>query len=203
MEVINKPVIKTDEDLLAKKVFYESINIIGGLKKLIEYKNLTWLPSLAESSYVIVLNKEFYLSSEEIAEKLGLSKQTVKNILSADENEVKKFLEGEVEKVDEHKAGGIAKLAYKAVKEKNDLYLDDKEVEFIKTELKKLHKEWAIYVLMNLKGVKFPVDKETLLERLKNIVIEDKKIEDLVEKINFPLQKPSDVLHEIKKALES
>ncbi len=202
MEIIDKPIVKVDEDYLARRVFYESINIIGGLKKLIDYRNLTWLPSLAEASYVVVLSKEFFYSVEQIAEKLGLSKNTVKNILSSDENEVKSFLEGKIEKVDEHKAGGIAKLAYKAVKEKKDLYLSDEEVDFLKSELKKLHKEWAIYVLINLKGTKFPIDKETFLSKLNDIIIEDFSVKEISEYMSFPLNKPSEVLHQIKVALE-
>ncbi|HHF58864.1 MAG TPA: KaiC associated regulatory domain-containing protein, partial [Thermoplasmatales archaeon] len=35
MEVINAPVKDIDIDALAEQVFYESINILGGLRKLI------------------------------------------------------------------------------------------------------------------------------------------------------------------------
>ena len=116
MEVI-KPV--NGEELinsLAKKVFMECIEMLGGLKKLVEYRHLTWLPSLAEAAYVVVMKNEGLMNNMQIAEKLGITKQTVENILRADEEEVKKFLQGDVEKVDEHKAGGLAKLAYKKIK---------------------------------------------------------------------------------------
>ena len=118
MEIIRAPIKKLDADSLAEKVFQESIRILGGLKKLLEYRNLTWLPSLAEAAYVIILKNEMLKTSKEIAKELGITEQTVKNILNADEKEVEKFLKGEIEKIDEHKAGGIAKLAYKKVKNK-------------------------------------------------------------------------------------
>jgi len=118
MEIIRAPIKKLDADSLAEKVFQESIRILGGLKKLLEYRNLTWLPSLAEAAYVIILKNEMLKTSKEIAKELGITEQTVKNILNADEKEVEKFLKGEIEKIDEHKAGGIAKLAYKKVKGK-------------------------------------------------------------------------------------
>jgi len=116
MKVISSPPKDSNVDALAEKVFLECIKIIGGLRKLVEYRNLTWLPSLAEASYVVVMKEELMKTSREIAENLGITEQTVKNILSADEEEIKKYLEGEIEKVDEHKAGGIAKLAYRNIK---------------------------------------------------------------------------------------
>ena len=116
-EVINKPSTDKSPDKLAEKVFFECINILGGLKKMIDYRNLTWLPALAEASYVIVLKEELMKTSKEIAQYLGITPQTVRNILSSNEEEVEKFLKGEIDKINEHKAGGIAKLAYKKVKE--------------------------------------------------------------------------------------
>lgn len=119
MKVIKEPITKENVDELAEKVFHECINILGGLKKLMEYRNLTWLPSLAEASYVVVLKEELMKTNREIAETLGITEQTVRNILQADEEEVKRYIGGETEKVDEHKAGGIAKLAYKNIKRKS------------------------------------------------------------------------------------
>lgn len=112
MEIIN--VRKYDVDKIAKQVFDEAINLLGGLRKIMEYKNLTWLPSLAEASYVIVLKNESLLTSREIAEELGLSIQAVNNILRAEEiNEVNI---NELKEVSSHKAGSIVKLAYKRIK---------------------------------------------------------------------------------------
>jgi len=125
MEIIAKPK-GGNVDKMAEKVFLECLNILGGLKKLIEYRNLTWLPSLAESSYVIVLKNEAFKTYAEIARELGITEQTAKNIATADEAKVKKYLEGELEKPNEHIAGGIAKLAYNKLKREGRL--DEEEV---------------------------------------------------------------------------
>ena len=121
MEVIAKPK-GGDIDKMAEKVFFESIRQLGGLKKLIEYRNLTWLPSLAEAAYVVVLKNEAMKTYKEIAQELGITEQTVKNIATADEEEVIKYIEGEIEeRPKEHIAGGLAKLAYKKLKEEGKL----------------------------------------------------------------------------------
>lgn len=120
----------------------------------------------------------------------------MKNILQADEELVEKYIKGELEKVDEHKAGGIAKLAYKRVKNERGIFIREEEMEVLGVE-------WAIKVLMRLRGTDFPVDKETLKSKLKGIVIKGKSINDIVEKMQFPLKSPSEVLHQIKINLSS
>ena len=108
MEVIAKS-IGMNVDKMAEKVFLESINLLGGLRKLIEYRNLTWLPSLAESAYVVVLKNEALKTYREIAKELGISEQTARNISTADEEKVREYIEGKLEeKPSEHIAGGIA-----------------------------------------------------------------------------------------------
>ncbi len=109
-----------DIDMLAEEVFMEALKLVGGLRSLIQYRNLTWLPSLAEAAYVMVLKNESMLTNNEIAEKLGITANTVRNILSADEEEVDRYLRGEIENTSEHIAGGIAKLAYRRIREKTD-----------------------------------------------------------------------------------
>ena len=194
MEVINTAVKEIDVDALAEQVFYESINILGGLRKLIEYRNLTWLPSLAEAAYAVVMKEELMKPHKEIAFDLGLTPQTVQNILRADAQEVEKFIKGEIEKVDEHKAGGIAKLAYERVKK-------DKRITMKEKELEVLGVDWAIKVLTRLRGTDFPLDKEQLLERLKGVVIKDKPFEEIVNEIKFPVNTPAEVLKEIKRVI--
>ncbi len=115
VEVVDKP-INQSTDELAQKIFYKSIDLLGGLFNLAKYRNLTWLPTLAESAYVIAMHKESALTSKQIAEKLGLSTQTVTNILRAKEIDQIEALE-ENEKIQTHKAGSIAKLAYKKILE--------------------------------------------------------------------------------------
>jgi hypothetical protein len=114
MEVI-KPRKTKDIDKMAEKVFLKGIELIGGLKRLMEYRNLTWLPSLAEASYVVVLRNEAMKTYSEISKELGITEQTVKNIANADEKEVERYLEGDSE-IKSHIAGGIAKLAYRELK---------------------------------------------------------------------------------------
>ena len=115
-ETISTPKGSKSIDELAEKVFMESIKVAGGLKKLIEYRNLTWLSSLAEAAYVVVLKNEALKTNKQISEILGITENTVRNILSADEVKAKEFLEGKIEEFNEHKAGAIAKLAYKNIK---------------------------------------------------------------------------------------
>ena len=155
-EIITKPK-GGNIDKIAEKVFWEAIKILGGLKKLIEYRNLTWLPSLAEAAYVVVLKNEAMKTNSEIAETLGITENTVKNILSANEEDVKKYIEGEFEeRPKEHIAGGIAKLAYNKLKKEGRL--DTEEIELKKEEMEVLDVDWAVHVLAKIRGLDFPVD---------------------------------------------
>lgn len=106
-------------DELAMKVFLKALDIAGGPRKLIEHRNLTWVPSLIEASYAIVLHNEQKKTAAQIAQFLGITEQTARNILRADEEAVKKKIEevGDDEEIRAHVAGGLAKLAYKEIKE--------------------------------------------------------------------------------------
>ncbi len=205
MEVIGKPVVDfaKEVDLMAKRVFLEAVNIAGGFRKLILYRNLTWVPSLIEAAYVIVLNKEFGKTPEQIAEFLGITKETVKRILSADEEKVKEFLEGKVEQVDEHKAGGLAKLAYRRLKERGELKTTEISEETV--EQAKLHLPefaWPLIVLHAVRGLDFPVGKEELKKVFSSIdlTINGKKIEDLLNYLEYPIKSPADLLKKLKEA---
>ncbi len=200
MEVIAKPK-GGNIDKMAEKVFFESIKMLGGLKKLIEYRNLTWLPSLAEAAYVIVLKNEAFKTYKEIAKELGITEQTAKNIATADEEEVKRYIEGELEeRPKEHIAGGIAKLAYKKLKEEGRL--DEEEVEIKHDEIEVLGIDWAVHVLTRIKGLDFPVERDQLMERLRGLVIKGKKAEEILEKLEYPIKTPAELLHKIKVHLE-
>ncbi len=196
MEIIARPK-GGNIDRMAERVFHESINILGGLKKLIEYRNLTWLPSLAEAAYVVVMRNEAFKTYAEIARELGITEQTVKNIATADEEEVKKYLAGELEeRPREHVAGGIAKLAYRKLKEEGRL--DEDEVVLRREEIEVLDIDWAVHVLARIKGLDFPVNRDQLEERLKEMVIKGKKIEEILDKIEYPVKSPAELLHKIK-----
>ncbi len=200
MEVIAKPK-GGNIDRMAEKVFFESIRLLGGLKKLIEYRNLTWLPSLAEAAYVIVLKNEAFKTYKEIAKELGITEQTAKNIATADEQEVKMYIEGELEeRPKEHIAGGIAKLAYKKLKEEGRL--DEEEVEIKHDEIEVLGIDWAVHVLTRIKGLDFPVEKDQLMDRLGGLVIKGKKAEEILDRLEYPIKSPAELLHKIKVHLE-
>lgn len=82
---LSKPVVSESEiEHLVTRVFFKAIELLGGLNKLIEFRTLTWLPSLARAAYAIVLKEEYMKTYEEIAERVGLTKNTVRNILRAD-----------------------------------------------------------------------------------------------------------------------
>ncbi len=201
MEIIAKPKGGANVDKMAEKVFWEAIKLLGGLKKLVEYRNLTWLPSLAEAAYVLVLKNEAFKTYREIAEYLGITEQTVKNIATADEEVVRKYLEGELEeRPKEHVAGGIAKLAYRKLKEEKRL--EEQEVEIYHDEIEALGIDWAIHVLARIRGTHFPIEKDELKERLSGIIVKGKNIEEILEKIEYPVKSPAELLHKIKVAAE-
>lgn len=199
MEVIGKPVNERNIDAVAERIFHESIRILGGLKNLVEYRNLTWLPSLAEAAYVIALKNESIKTNREIAEYLGITEQTVKNILSADEDRVMEYLKGE-SREKEHVAGGIAKLAYRAIKEHRDNL--EERMEIMEESARSLGVDWAVHVLSNIKGLNFPVGKEDLLERLKGYQIRGKPIEDILDSLEYPVKSPAELLHAIREAIK-
>ncbi len=198
MEVIGKAK-GGNIDRIAERIFHESIRILGGLKNLVEYRNLTWLPSLAEAAYVIALKNEAIKTSREIAEYLGVTEQTVKKILSADENKVLERLRGESEEK-EHIAGGLAKLAYRAIKEKRDNV--EERVEIMEESARSLGVDWAVHVLSNIKGLDFPItEKEPLLQRLRGYKIKEKNIEEILNSLEYPIANPAELLHKIRQKI--
>jgi probable regulatory domain-containing protein len=84
LNVINPEINEADLEALVTKVFLKSIDLVGGLKQLALYRTLTWLPSLARAAFVIVLKEEYLKTDLEIAEYVGLTRNTVRNILKAD-----------------------------------------------------------------------------------------------------------------------
>jgi len=113
--------VKGSIDDAARKVFDRAIDVVGGLRKLIEHRNLTWLPSLAEAAYVIVLKEMGGKTARAIAEELGITEATVRNISSSEPDAVERYLKGELPEVSEHIAGGLAKLAFEQLKEEGNI----------------------------------------------------------------------------------
>ncbi|MEO2068117.1 MAG: bacterio-opsin activator [Desulfurobacteriaceae bacterium] len=197
---------EVDYDSLALRVFLKALEIIGGPRKIFEYRNLTWIPSLMEAAYAVVLKEEAFKTDEEIAEFIGITKQTVKNMLSADPDIVLKKLSGELEskEIKVHTAGGLAKLAYKEVKEGRDFV--PFVISLCETYVSKLLGiAWPVEVLTAIKGMDFPIEedkKEMLKERLSGINVKGTSAVSLVEKMEFPIKNPADLLHKLKEAAE-
>ncbi len=199
-----KPVESESEiDAKAMRIFLKTIEILGGPRKLVEHRNLTWLPSLMAASYALVYHKERNYTLEQIASILGITKQTVQHILGADPEIAKMRLEEISKESDEkkktHIAGALAKLAYEEILAGNDEI--NLSIEITKRAAKSLGADWAFHILSRLKGTDFPVEKETLLQKLSGMIIKDKKIEDVLDKIEYPIKTPAELLHKIREAL--
>ncbi|NPA76898.1 MAG: bacterio-opsin activator [Candidatus Diapherotrites archaeon] len=198
--VLDEPVIRESVDDQAFKVFIKSLEILGGPRKLVEYRNLTWVPSLMAASYAVVLHDKGK-TAEEIAEFLGMTKQTVKRMLSADPEEVMAKLRGEVMETDEHTAGGIAKEAWRRIKAGEDINIAFSTAQ---RTVEAIGPAWAVLVLTKIRGVDFPITEPSiLLERLKGIEINGKPVEEIIAKIEYPVRSPAELLHKMKKAAES
>jgi probable regulatory domain-containing protein len=212
---------EVDYDALALRVFLKALELIGGPRALFEYRNLTWVPSLMEAAYAVVLKNEAMKTDDEIAEFIGITKQTVRNMLSADPELVMAKLQGELEskEVKVHTAGGLAKKAYEEVKSGNDYiaFISSVCEEYVKKPMEAVESGqpaqtcpdiglvWPVYVLKAIKGMDFPVeesDKEELKERLKGIKVKDKQAEELVDKIEFPIKSPADLLHKLANSVK-
>ncbi|NPA53559.1 MAG: bacterio-opsin activator [Aquificae bacterium] len=203
----------TDHDLehLVSRVFFKAIDLLGGLHKLAEYRALTWLPALARASFVIVLREEYLKTEEEIAKILGIAKSTVRNILRADPQlalykiqHIDELTKEEKKQLKVHTAGGIAKLAYKFVKEGEEAQvLLEYCRELSAKAVQACDAPWAYIVLKNIKGLKYPVTSpEPLKEKLAGLTIKGIPAEEVVENISYPIKNPAQLLHEIKEYLE-
>ncbi|ADY73210.1 putative regulatory domain-containing [Desulfurobacterium thermolithotrophum DSM 11699] len=197
---------EVDYDTLALRVFLKALEIIGGPRKLFEYRNLTWIPSLMEAAYAVVLKEEGFKTEDEIAEFIGITKQTVRNILSADPEVVLLKLQGELEAKDVkvHTAGGLAKLAYQEVKAGRD-YIPF-VISVCETYVSKLLGiAWPVEVLTAIKGMDFPVDetkKDELKSKLVGIRIKDYSAPEVIDRIEFPIKSPADLLHKLSEAVK-
>ncbi len=202
--VIEVSPIKEDYDKVALKVFMKSLEVLGGPKKLIEYRNLTWLPSLMIASYAIVLRELAHWSTDLIASYLGSTKQTIKKILEADPDLVMKKIHKEIEakEVKEHTAGGIAKIAWNEIKSGRE------EISFMIDISKQAIESiggptWAIETLVKIKGLDFPIeDSKVLEERLKGIKVLGKDLRELVKELEYPIKNPAELLKKLSRKIK-
>jgi len=199
---------------LVERVFFKSIDLLGGLKKLAEYRTLTWLPSLARAAFAIVLREEYLKSEDEIAEYVGLTRNTVRNILRADPDAAMykilhfdELSEEEKKEMKVHTAGGVAKLAYRLVKEGQD---SQTLLDFCHTMAKEAleaascESPWAYLVLKHTKGIGYPItDSQRLAHFLKGLEIKGVSGEEVAGGLAYPIKTPAQLLKEIKEYLQS
>ena len=175
----------------ALRVFLKALDLVGGPRKVLQYRNLTWIPSLLEASYAVVLSLDFGKTAEEIAEELGITVQTVRNLLRADPKKVKEKLRDEVQKkeVKVHTAGGMAKWAYEEVnsgRESESLFLST--IEQI-SEIFGIR--WPLQVLKRVSKEDFPIERARLRELLGGISFDgdqEKILDRLPEKVESPIE---------------
>ncbi len=196
---------------LVNRVFFKSIELLGGLNKLAEFRTLTWLPSLARASFVVILKEEYMKSDEEIAYKVGLTKNTVRNILRADPELALQKIKAMEELVDEeakalkvHTAGGIAKLAYKEIKEGREAQTLLQFCSTVAEDLvRSLDIPWAYLVLRKTKGIKYPITSpDSLKEKLGDISIKGIPVDEILQNLQYPIKTPAVLIHEIKEYLK-
>ncbi len=182
-----------ERDEYVFRMLVEAMRILGGPRKLVHMRNLTWIPSLIRASYALLLRDAGY-TYEAIAEKLGSTKATVQKMLSADPEAVLKKIQSEDEvEIDDHVAGGIAKLAYKAMRRK----LSEEEISMVSETAKVLGVDWAVETMTMIKGLDFPVDKADLLSRLGGIKIFNVPIGEILDNLSYPIRSPAELVKEI------
>jgi probable regulatory domain-containing protein len=203
MVLTPRPVEERDLEATVLRVFLKVIDLVGGPKALAEKKRLTWAGSLMTAAYVIVLAHEGMKGEEAIAKELGLSSTAVRQILRADpEAALKRIQEmGEGEALRTHVAGGLAKAAYRAIRQGQE----EPRVlgYFLERFAEAMGIPWAVLVLKAVKGLDFPVGKEVLLERLKGFRLLDQPAEAILERLEYPVRNPADLLHQIRLHLEA
>ncbi len=209
---ISAPVLDELElEHLVGRVFLKSIDLLGGLTQLAEYRTLTWLPSLARAAYVIVLREEYLRTEDEIAQRVGLTRNTIRSIVRSDPQ----LALYKIEHIDEltaeakrelhvHVAGGIAKLAYKMVKAGEESQLLMELARAAGMEVAKVcDAPWAYIVLKRTKGIHYPIAEAQILEpALRGVQIKGIAAEKILPQLQYPIKSPAQLLHEIKEFLD-
>jgi len=208
MVVEIKEPVGQDLEHLVTRVFLKAIDIVGGLQKLAEYRTLTWLPSLARAAFVIVLRNEYLKTEDEIAQFLGISKTTVRQILRADPQmalykvqHMEELSPEERKQLKVHVAGGLAKIAYKLVKEGEEPRIFEY---YCALTTEALEVPWAYLLLKKIKGTHFPVNSpEELLDKVKGLTIKGIPAEEIIKNLDYPIKNPAELLHKIKLYLKA
>ena len=201
MVIVNQEIRQETADAKAMRIFLKALELAGGPQKLIEYRNLTWIPSLLQAAYAIVLSREFNRSAEEIARTLGVSTQTIRNILHASPEKVREKLASELEnrEVKVHTAAGLAQWAYQEIQAGNE------SIHFLESTFQQvsdlLDLAWPLEVLRRIRGQRFPLRREELGSLLSDVVIEGKRFPELAPKLPETITSPSQLLKYLKQSL--
>jgi hypothetical protein len=94
------PIIKEEEvlqleeqvDELVLKVFLKALDIVGGPRKLILYRHLTWVPSLIGGLLCGCIEGKIFQDGIGNSEHPWFDKATVRNILTAKTEGIRKIL---------------------------------------------------------------------------------------------------------------
>lgn len=195
---------------LAEQVFYKSIELLGGLNYLAEYRTLTWLPSLARACFVVVLKREYLKTDNEIAEYLGITVNTVRNILTADPEKalykvehMEELSEDEKKQFNVHVAGGIAKLAFEKIKHGEQAQtMVEYGHSMAEEAMSYCDAPWAYLVLKHTRGIDYPVTSpDILINKLSKAQIKDFNVDTVVKSLEYPITSPADLLKKIKQKI--
>ena len=202
-KITNSQTSEKELESLVSKTFLKSIDLVWWLKQLALFRTLTWLPSLARAAFVIVLREEYLKTEQEIAEFVGLTRNTVRNILRADPElalyklqHLEELTKEQKKQLKVHIAGWIAKIAYKMIKE-----WQEPEVAkyFACDTAQALDIPWAILILKRIKWFHFPIQSpDQLKEIAKGIFVDSIPLEEIINHLEYPILSPSDLLHKIK-----
>lgn len=195
---------------LVGRIFMKCVDLLGGITKLAEYRTLTWLPSLARASYVIVLREEYLKTEDEIAQRVGLTRNTVRAIVRSDPQvalykiqHIDELTAEQKKELHVHLAGGIAKLAYRAVKEgeESQLLLELARAAGMQVA-QVVEAPWAYVVLKRTKGVRYPIQSpEALKPFFEKITLKGHSADHILHSLQYPIRTPAQLLHEIKEFL--
>ncbi len=193
--VLEAKPVEVDVEKEVGKVFTKCIELVGGFKRLAEHRTLTWLPSIARASFAVVLKEEFGKTEDEIAEELGSTRQSIRQMLRANPDIALKKIESSDKELKTHVAGGLAKKAYELAKIEGSL--EEKET------LEGIEVPWAYLVLKRIgeKGIKFPIESpDDLVGKLSGISVDGKSADQLIFKLAYPIRTPAGLLKELKLA---
>lgn len=114
----NQGVDTNGDDQHAMQVFLKSLEMLGGMRTLVENGQLEWLPQLVESSYALVMVNEQRKSVDEIADFLGVTKGDVTGMIEAPTQAA--TVRMKTAPLDEphldYAAAGVAKSAYQVLR---------------------------------------------------------------------------------------